>query len=135
MIVKRKFMEWNLFYRLLDFGTAVINLSNKLGDGIETKAIRSQLSRSATSVGANYQEALSASSKADFINKFHISLKELMETIYWLHLIKSTSPNDPTIQKSLIPLLRESEELRKILNSSIITAKENLAKSLREKRK
>ena len=53
-------------------------------------AVISQLLRSGTSIGANIHEANYASSRADFINKFQIALKECYETDYWLGLFKET---------------------------------------------
>jgi four helix bundle protein len=120
-------MKNDLFKRVLDFGVGVVEISQRLGQSIEAKAIRSQMVRSATSVGANYQESQSASSKADFINKLQISLKEVMETIYWLHLVNRVyCKKDMDLASSLAPLLAESEELRKILNACILTARSNL---------
>jgi four helix bundle protein len=118
-----------LFKRVLDFGFRIVEISQQLGQSIEAKAIRSQMVRSATSVGANYQESQSASSKADFINKLQISLKELMETIYWLHLIERVyAKNDLHLASQLKPIISESEELRRILNACILTARSNLPK-------
>ena len=60
-------------------------------DEVDTRKSRSvlvnQIIRSATSVGANIHEANYASSKADFINKFHIALKECAETEYWIEIL------------------------------------------------
>ena len=55
-----------------------------------------QLLRSATSIGANIHEAYSAASKADFINKMQIALKEASETDYWLIVLERTGYYDPT---------------------------------------
>ncbi|MCX6270493.1 MAG: four helix bundle protein [Bacteroidetes bacterium] len=122
-------MKNDLFKRVLDFGVGVIEISQQLGQSIEAKAIRSQMVRSATSIGANYQESQSASSKADFINKLQISLKELMETIYWLYLVdRIYAKKDQNLASLLTPLVAESEELRKILNAGILTARSNLPK-------
>jgi len=54
----------------------------------EYKVIRYQLIKSVTSTGAYYEEAQAASSKADFHNKIKIALKEMMESRYWLKIIK-----------------------------------------------
>jgi four helix bundle protein len=121
-------MENNLSKRLMDFGAGVLELSENLGYSIEVKAIRSQLTRSATSVGANYQESQSASSRPDFINKIQISLKELREAIYWLQLVQRVYAKGIEIEKKVTPLLDEGEQLVKILNSCALTAKQNLKK-------
>ena len=121
-------MKTNLIQRLINFSISVMNIAEKLGYDLEIKSLRSQVCRSATSVGANYQESQSASSKADFINKLQIALKELMETIYWLNIIEKKYGNLGTISEDIIPLIKESEELRKILSSCILTARQNLEK-------
>ncbi len=76
--------------------------------------------RSATSSGANYEEACGAESKADFIHKMQLVLKELKESLYWLKLIrKSALMSDERVE----PVLRETHELVNIIAKSVITAK------------
>ncbi len=76
--------------------------------------------RSGTSVGANIREAFYAHGKADFIAKLHIALKECSESEYWLELlIEGGYWNDRTI-------LEECIEVKKLLISSVNTAKNNL---------
>ena len=79
-----------------------------------------QLLRSATSVGANINEAVYGNSKADFISKLHISLKETGESIYWLKLLKRTS----LIDYDFDSLLSLAEEIKRMLIASLNTAKE-----------
>lgn len=118
-------MKSELIERLTVFGSKVIELAKSFGKEIFLQSIKNQLIKSATSIGANYQEAQFASSKPDFINKLHIAVKELAETHYWLNLIdKSNLIKNQT--EFLRQLMQESEELRKILTSSILTAKNNL---------
>jgi four helix bundle protein len=76
--------------------------------------------RASTSAGANYQEACGAESKADFIHKMQIVLKELKECLYWIKLTKRAELIDENEVKIL---LNESEELVKIIAKSVITAK------------
>ena len=83
--------------------------------------IAKQLLRSATSVGANINEAIYGNSKADFISKLHISLKETGESIYWLTLLKRTN----LIEYDFDKLLALAEEIKRMLISSLNTAKEN----------
>lgn len=78
-----------------------------------------QLLRSETSVGANINEAIYGNSKADFIFKFHISLKETGESIYWLKLLKRTQ----LIEYDFDELIALAEEIKKMLISSLNTAK------------
>ena len=85
-----------------------------------TRHIGGQLVRSATSCGANYEEVCAAESRADFLHKMQVVLKELRESLYWLKLLKRTGPaSDDHLQ----PLLKETDELVKIFAKSIITAK------------
>ena len=83
--------------------------------------IAKQLLRSATSIGANLNEAVYGNSKADFISKLHISLKETGESIYWLTLLKRTN----IIDYNYDDLLSLAEEIKRMLISSINTAKGN----------
>ena len=66
------------------FAVDIIGLCESLRERKKATAILNQLLRSGTSIGANIHEANYASSKADFINKFQIALKECYETDYWL---------------------------------------------------
>jgi four helix bundle protein len=83
--------------------------------------IAKQLLRSATSIGANINEAVYGNSKADFISKLHISLKETGESIYWLTLLKRTS----LMEYNYDELLSPAEEIKRMLIASLNTAKEN----------
>jgi len=80
----------DLCERLFEFAVAVIEFLKTLPYSPENKTIRTQLSKSACSSGANYEEAQSGSSKADFTNKVRISLREMRESNYWLRIIKRT---------------------------------------------
>ena len=95
-------------------------------DGIDTRkgrgVIVNQIIRSATSIGANIHEANYASSKADFVNKLHIALKECEETDYWIELLVGIGAIDDNVAKQL---LQESGIIRRMLVKSITTAKEN----------
>ena len=95
-------------------------------DEVDTRKGRgvlvNQIVRSATSVGANIHEANYAASKADFINKFHIALKECVETEYWIEmLVGSNAISEQTSNE----LLQECGVIRRMLVKSITTAKEN----------
>ncbi len=95
-------------------------------DEIDTRKGRSvlvnQIIRSATSIGANIHEANYASSKADFINKFHIALKECAETEYWVEMLVGSTCITEAIAKGL---LAECGVIRRMLVKSINTAKGN----------
>ncbi len=68
--------------RTRDFAIDLINFCIKLAGTQEIRSIKNQVSRSGTSIGANYREANRARSRADFINKVKISLGEASETVY-----------------------------------------------------
>jgi four helix bundle protein len=106
-------MDEGLGHRLFVFAVRVIKYNRTLPKSKEYEVIRYQLIKSATSSGANYEEAQGGISKADFINKINISLKEMRETNYWLRIIDEIDKNDDELKY----LLNESEELKKILGS------------------
>ena len=93
-------------------------------DEVDTRKGRgvlvNQIVRSATSVGANIHEANYASSKADFINKFHIALKECAETEYWIDMLVGSKCITEDIAAQL---LQECGVIRRMLVKSISTAK------------
>ena len=80
----------------------------------ENDVIKNQLAKSATSIGANYEEAQGAFSKDDFKYKIGICFRESKETNYWLRIIKATNISD---NKDLDYLIKESFELKKIFGS------------------
>jgi len=73
--------------RTREFAVRIIRLSSTLPNTPEARVIRSQMTKSGTSVGANYREANRARSKADFKNKIKICESEASETKYWLEII------------------------------------------------
>ena len=110
----------NLSERLLNFSVSVVKLVTKLDKISAGKHIANQLTRCATSAGANYEEACAAESKADFIHKLQIVLKELRESAYWLRLI---GRGELIRQNGLLSILKEADELVRIVAKSVITAK------------
>jgi four helix bundle protein len=84
-----------------------------------------QMLRSGTAVGALIKEAEHAQSKADFISKMNIALKEANETGYWLMLLKDSEYVD---EKTFVSIYNDCEELIKMLVSIVKTSKENYAK-------
>lgn len=81
-----------------------------------------QVLRSGTSVGANVEEALAASSKADFIAKLTIAAKEARETTYWLRLLHD---NDYLPTPLFNSLHSDNTEISKLLSSILMTTKAN----------
>ncbi|MEA3357929.1 MAG: four helix bundle protein [Thermodesulfobacteriota bacterium] len=108
--------------RLLDFSVRIIKLVNALPKTIVGRHIAGQLMRSGTSCGSNYEESRGAESRADFIHKLGIVLKEIKESRFWLRLIYHAKIMKPEQIESLI---EECEELAAIIAKSIITAKAN----------
>ena len=102
-----------------DFAVKVI----KMCDNIKGHhSLVNQLERSSTSIGANIPEANYAHSKADFIAKFQIALKECYETEYWLELFVKSELLDREIAKELY---NQCGTIRRILITSANTAKDN----------
>ena len=100
--------------RLFEFAVKVLRfLGNWRGTGRETDVIKYQLSKSASSSGANYEEAQAAVSRKEFGVKVAISLKEMLESKYWLRIIERLYPEYNEISE----LVKESEELTRILGS------------------
>ena len=85
-------------------------------------SLKNQFERSATSIGANIREANYAQSKADFISKLQISLKECYETEYWIELFLKSDIINRDIAKEFY---NQCGLIRRILIASINTAKEN----------
>ena len=110
----------DLAKRLLDYAAECIKLVSKFDKNYAQKYITSQLVRASTSAGANYEEARSAESRADFAHKIQISLKELRESLYWLKLIVRA---ELAQAKDLEVLNIEANELIRIFAKSVITAK------------
>ena len=84
---------------------------------------KNQLERSATSIGANVREANYAQSKADFVSKLHISLKECSETEYWIEVLVGAGILD---WETVKPIYNQCGTIRRILIASINTAKKQM---------
>lgn len=74
--------------RTFKFAISIMKMSEKLPNTTEARVIRNQITKSGTSIGANYREANRARSKADFRNKVKICESEASETQYWLKVIQ-----------------------------------------------
>ncbi|MPQ46441.1 four helix bundle protein [Marinifilum sp. N1E240] len=105
--------KYDLPKRLFDFSIGIIKEVRNLPSSKEYRVISYQILKSATSVGANFEEAQGAVSKPDFANKVGISLKEIRETNYWIRIIIAIS----TSNQEWIALEKESQEILKILGS------------------
>ena len=114
-------MSSPLLEKSLDFATQIVLFYEEFSKAKKDTTIAKQLLRSATSIGANINEAVYGNSKADFISKLHISLKETGESIYWLTLLKRTK----LVDYNFDDLFSLAEEIKRMLIASINTAKEN----------
>ncbi len=85
--MENKEFSKHLEKRTKDFAISIIKLSVALPSSAEGKVIKNQLTKSGTSIGANYREANRSRSKADFKNKIKICESEASETVYWLEII------------------------------------------------
>ena len=108
-----------LLEKSLDFATQIILFYEAFAKTRKDTTIAKQLLRSGTSIGANINEAVYGNSKADFISKLHIALKETGESIYWLTLLKRTQ----LMEYDLDSLLSLAEEIKRLLIASLKTAK------------
>jgi four helix bundle protein len=102
------------------FAVDIVNLCTDIKEKRKSNVLLNQLLRSGTSIGANIHEANYASSKADFINKFQIALKECYETDYWLGLFKDTNMITASEYNEMFA---QCSKIRRLLTSSITTAK------------
>jgi four helix bundle protein len=107
--------------RLLEFSAAIVNLTERLEPTRAGNHVGGQLLRSGTSPYFHHGEAEAAESRPDFIHKLGVCLKELRESQRALRLIARVPLIDPP--SAVEPLLRESDELIRIFNSSIRTAR------------
>ncbi len=130
MEVKRKY---DLEERLVDFAVMIIHITESLFNTRAGNHIAGQLVRSGTSPALHYGEAQSAESRADFIHKIKLVLKELRESMNALRIIKKVPLTErmDIVEKAFI----ENNELISIFVKSLETAKKNLAEELKQKRK
>jgi four helix bundle protein len=109
--------------RLKIFALRIIKLSESLPNNITGKTLGNQIIRSGTSPGANYRSACLGKSDKDFLNKLKMVEEELDETLYWLELIVESG----IVKANLLDdLIKENQELFKIIVSSITTMKKKL---------
>lgn len=111
-----------LLNKTLKFAARIVRLYQHLSKEKHETVISKQIIRSGTSIGANANEAVYGVSKAEFIAKLQISLKETAETEYWLRLLVMSEYLTEAEGQSLIA---DCLEIKRILISSLKTAKEN----------
>ncbi len=103
-----------------DFAVRIVNLYKHLNETKEEYVMAKQILRSGTSIGANVTEAEQAQSKADFISKMNVALKEAVETDYWIRLLYKTGYLTETEKESILP---DCKELERLLTSIIKNSK------------
>ena len=108
--------------RLIDFGARIIFLSGTMPASQASEHIARQMLRSGTSPAPNYGEARGAESRADFVHKLGIALKELNETKVWLRMIERAKLAAVDV---VHPVLDECQQLSRMLNASIHTVRRN----------
>ena len=113
-------MENIIEKKSFSFAIRIVRLCNLLRTEKREHVLSKQLLRCGTSIGANVAEAQHAQSKADFVAKMNIALKETGETLYWLRLLKAT---DYLSQREFLSIYSDGVELEKILVSIINSAK------------
>jgi four helix bundle protein len=106
--------------RLLDFNEKIIKIWPSLQISYIGRHIFGQLFRASSSSGANYEEARGAESRADFLHKMQIVLKELRETAFWLKLLQRAKLLK---EDEIDQLICEVEELKRIFSKAVMTSK------------
>jgi four helix bundle protein len=106
--------------RSYDFALRVVKLVRALPRDAATVVIARQLARSATSVGANVEEAQGGQSRKDFAHKMNVARKEAGEAHYWLRLPRDT---DTLPRPRLDPIVNESDEIVRILVTIVKTTR------------
>ncbi len=112
----------DLSKRLFRFSVRVLKLTKQFPNIPEFNIIRYQLAKSASSSGANYEEAQAATSRADFHNKVKISLRETCEANFWLRQLSEIIDNELDL-KEIVSLIKESDELKNILGTIALKTK------------
>jgi len=105
-----------------DFALRVIKLSQYLREEKKEYILSKQILRCGTSIGANVRESEYAESKADFVHKLYIALKETNESLYWLELLHKSNYLD---DKQFHSIYSDLLEIKRILVSITKTAKNN----------
>ncbi len=109
--------------RLYKYIIRLLKFLTKLPNDPVVREIKSQLTRSGTSMGANHFEAEAASSKKDYQNFFHHGLKSANESKFWLAVLRDAGLTPDNLKNECEYLLQETKEIANILASSLLTMK------------
>lgn len=107
------------------FAVRIVKLYKHVSISKNEYVLSKQLLRSGTSIGAQIKEAQHAQSKADFLNKMNIALKEANETEYWIQLLNDTNY---IAEKEYISIQKDCQEIIRLLVSIVSTTKTSLKK-------
>ena len=133
LVMSQTFFEWiieNGELRIManvveeksfQFAIRIVRLYQYLRSKKKEFVLSKQLLRSGTSIGANVAEAQQAQSRADFLSKINIALKEAAETEYWLRLLRAT---DYMVEKEFRSIYDDCEQVKKLLVSIVKSTKE-----------
>lgn len=116
------YKESILSEKSLEFAAQTIKFCNHINKTTGESIIKKQLMRSSTSIGTNISEANYSVSRAEFIAKMHISMKEAAESEYWLKLLHKAGY---VTEEQVIDLINLCKEIERILIATLRTAKES----------
>lgn len=107
--------------RTFEFAVQIVRLGDRIPrHSVAGQSLFSQVVRSGPSIGANVEEAQAGESRADFVHKYGIALKEARETHYWLRLFRASGIlGEPDVGG----LIQESDEIRRILGQIVVNSK------------
>ena len=111
-------VPYDIRERTFQFAVRVLRAIRQLPDDPATRVVAYQLAKSATSIGANVEEADGAESRRDFLHKMSIARKEARETRYWLRVVRAAILGN----KGFTALEQESDEIVRILSAIIASA-------------
>ena len=114
-------MDGTIEQKSFRFAIRIVKLYKYLRKEKKEFVLSKQLLRSGTSIGANVAESQQAQSRADFVAKLNISLKEAAETDYWLRLLHAT---DYLSDEEYLSVHNDCRELEKMLTAIIKTTKQ-----------
>lgn len=118
--VQRQVKGRDICERTFEFATRIVKLADVLARRSRVgEKVASQIIGSGTSIGANVEEAQAAESKADFIHKYRVALKEARETKYWLRLIVGANL---IAERSVAELRTEADEISRVIAQILINA-------------
>ena len=116
-----KDVPYDIRERIFEYAVRVIQAMRRLPQDVATRVVAHQLVKSATSIGANVEEADGAESSRDFVHKTSIARKEARESRYWLRIARAIALDD----EEFAALEQESGELVRILSAMIISARKS----------